>query len=329
MIEEIAPDFFRLEIPLPDLMLKNVNSYVIRGPGRNLIIDPGMFHDECLFAMQAALKELDVNIRETDFFITHFHVDHVGLALRLANEDSFIYINEEESQSVCEVGNGNALLEIQDFFHLSGFPEDHPEKIVSHKTIDAYNAKKPLPFRFIDDGDTIDIGRYRFTCVKTPGHSKGHLCLYEADKKMLIAGDHLLGDITPSIQGRVNRNPLKDYLLSLDRTETLDVSAVLPGHREPFGEHRKRIMELREHHRERNREVRSILENGGKTAYQTASRMSWSVDCDSWDSFPVLQSFFATGEAFAHLTYLEGEGEIRKEMEGQEAVFSLSVGTGQ
>ena len=42
MIEEIASNFFRMEIPLPDTLLRSVNSYVIRDSKRNLIIDTGL-----------------------------------------------------------------------------------------------------------------------------------------------------------------------------------------------------------------------------------------------------------------------------------------------
>ena len=57
MIEEIASDFYRIEIPLPDTLLKSVNSYVIRDKERNLIIDTGMYEDACLNAMQCGLEE--------------------------------------------------------------------------------------------------------------------------------------------------------------------------------------------------------------------------------------------------------------------------------
>ena len=62
---------------------------------------------------------------------------------------------------------------------------------------------------------------------------------------------------------------------------------------------------------------------GARTIYEVASQMTWNVDCDSWDSFPVVQSFFATGEAFAHLRYLEEAGEIIRKMDGQTAIYML------
>ena len=51
--------------------------------------------------------------------------------------------------------------------------------------------------------------------------------------------------------------------------------------------------------------------------------MSWDIDCESWELFPVAQKWFATGEALAHLRYLEGEGRIRRN--GGQKVFTFSV----
>jgi hypothetical protein len=52
--------------------------------------------------------------------------------------------------------------------------------------------------------------------------------------------------------------------------------------------------------------------------------MSWDVIYEAWDTFPVSQKWFATGEAIAHLKYLEGRKRTRREMDGQKIVFSLN-----
>ena len=97
-------------------------------------------------------------------------------------------------------------------------------------------------FQPCKEGDTFSIGDYRFTCVETPGHSFGHMCLYDPGKKYLIAGDHILGDITPNIQCWFDDwDPLKTYFASLDKTYKLDVKLVLPGHRAIFSDCRRRI----------------------------------------------------------------------------------------
>jgi len=175
----------------------------------------------------------------------------------------------------------------------------------------------------LGDGDEVRIGDYSFVCIETPGHSPGHICLYERDKKILVSGDHILIDITPNIaQWSKEGNPLKDYLASLDKVYDLDVELVLPGHRQLFTDHRKRIQELKHHHEARANEVLSILEKGEQTAYEVASQMSWDIDYKSWKQFPASQKWFATGEAIAHLAYLEQKGMITRK--GQEKVlFSL------
>ena len=62
MIEEIRPNLFRNEIPLPKNPLKYLNSYVVRAADRNLIIDTGLNRKECLDAMEAGLRELDIDL---------------------------------------------------------------------------------------------------------------------------------------------------------------------------------------------------------------------------------------------------------------------------
>jgi hypothetical protein len=63
--------------------------------------------------------------------------------------------------------------------------------------------------------------------------------------------------------------------------------------------------------------VIDILKHASLSAYDTASMMTWDIKADSWDSFPVAQQWFATGEALAHLQYLEKKGQIgRKTVNG-------------
>ena len=150
------------------------------------------------------------------------------------------------------------------------------------------------------------------------------MCLYEPNKKILIAGDHILNDITPNISSWSDKeNPLNEYLASLDKVYKLDIELVLPGHRGIFRDCKGRIRELKYHHQMRAHEVLTILEKGGKSAFQVASQMTWDMTYDSWDLFPVSQKWFATGEAIAHLVYLEKKGVIRREMVEQKIIFSL------
>ena len=105
------------------------------------------------------------------------------------------------------------------------------------------------------------------------------------------------------------------------------MALVLPGHRSTFRDMRGRIEELIEHHERREEEVLLILEEGPKTAFEVASRMTWDIVCESFDLFPLSQKWFAAGEAIAHLTHLKGLSKVRehiKETEGRPlALWSL------
>ena len=322
MLEELLPNLYKIEIPLPKSPLKSLNSYVIRDAERHLIIDTGWNQEECLKAMQAGLRKLGVDLRKADFFITHLHADHFGLLSSLVTETSKIYFNQPD------VNRFRAGFRLDDFAHfarLNGYPESELEASLQSHPGFKFRPKESLFFHILKEGDMIAVGDYGFRCVETPGHTPGHMCLYEPRQKAFVAGDHILKDITPNIQlWSDDRNPLEEYFASLDKLNKLDIELVLPGHRSIFRNGKERIKELKQHHQERLEEIISILEKGDKHAFQVASEMSWDILCDSWDLFPVSQKWFATGEAIAHLKYLTGKGIIRSEMRKQRIVFSMN-----
>lgn len=321
MIDEVYPNIFRGEIPLPQNPLKAINSYVIKGDGRFLMIDTGMNRPECLQAMEAYIKEVGVDLKRTDFFITHLHADHLGLVSELAQSSSKIYFNYPDAEVI---NDPNHWQEMAETARLNGFPESDIQAAISRHPGKRYHARRPLDLTLLREGAKIEIGGYSFTCIETPGHTRGHLCLYEPNKKILFSGDHILESITPNISlWSEGDNPLKNYLQSLDKVSTYDVAQVLPGHRERFSHHHRRVEELKEHHEIRNDEVLSILKRGKQTAYKVASLMSWDIDCESWEEFPLPQQWFAGGEAFAHLQYLQGLGRVKRELQNGKALFSL------
>jgi len=323
MIEEILADLYKIDIPLPKNPLRALNSYVIKNTERNLIIDTGWNQEECMKAMQTGLRELGVDIRKTDFFITHLHPDHLGLVSDLATETSVIYFNQPDAD---QIKSGIHLDDFISLARLNGYPENELQAIRQSHPGFEFRAKEDLVFHILKESDTISIGDYLFKCVETPGHTRGHMCLYEPNKKILVAGDHILNDITPNILLWSDEwNPLKEYLESLDKVYELDIELVLPGHRGIFRNCKERIQELKHHHQKRFDEIISILGKGGKNAFQVGSLMNWDIIYDSWDLFPVSQKWFAIGEAISHLKYLEEKKRIKRKMENQKIVFSLSI----
>jgi glyoxylase-like metal-dependent hydrolase (beta-lactamase superfamily II) len=326
MFEQILPNIYRIEIPLPRNPLKAVNCYLIKGQDRFLLIDTGMNREECLRPMLSSLEKLGVGLKKTDFFITHLHADHRGLVGKLSTETSKIYFNQVEASLLDSGGQRpkEAFQRIFKFYRSHGFPEDELEKATQDHPGFHFSPKRPLAYFALKENDTIDIGDYSFTCIETPGHSPGHMCLYETNKKILVSGDHILSDITPNTTWWPELpNALKDYLASLEKVYALDVDLVLAGHRRTLNDHRKRITELKEHHKNRLREVVSALEEGDKTAWEVAPCITWDIDYSSWELFPPVQKWFAMGEIIAHLIYLEANGRIRMRLKDDLVLYTV------
>jgi glyoxylase-like metal-dependent hydrolase (beta-lactamase superfamily II) len=321
MIEEILGNLYKIEIPLPNNPLRALNSYVIKGSERDLIVDTGFNREECMTVMQAGLRELEVDLRKADFFITHLHADHLGLVSNLATDTSTIYFNEPDAN---RFKSGSPWQDFLKFASLNGFPENELQAVLESHPGLKYRLKGDLVFHILREGDAITIGDKILKCVETPGHTRGHMCLYEPSKKIFFAGDHILNDITPTIQLWSDEwDPLKEYLESLDKVDGLDIELVLPGHRSIFRNYKERIQALKQHHQDRLDEIISILQTGRKNAFQVASQMSWDILYDSWDLFPASQKWFATGEAIAHLKYLEENGLVQRDVQYEKIYFRL------
>ncbi|MGD2064847.1 MAG: MBL fold metallo-hydrolase [Dehalococcoidia bacterium] len=324
-MEEILPNLYRIEVPLPGSPLKATNSYVVKGTERSLIIDTGWNREDCMAALVSGLKECGVALGKSDLFITHMHADHSGLVSAIAVQGTKIYFGRADAE-IIRYTKPEHWDRMIDFASICGFPREELKRAIGNHPGRRYSPGSSLNLSILKDGDTVSIGDYLFECIETPGHTPGHICLYEHDKKVLICGDHILFDITPNITlSTEERNPLKEYLMSLDKVYDLDVRLALPGHRSTFSNQKERIQELKRHHQARLEEVSSILAQGKQNAFQIASQMIWDIGYKSWDLFPPAQKLFAFGEALAHLKYLEEEGAVDRAIEGNGILFLTRV----
>ncbi len=328
MHEEVLPGLYRIEVPLPRNPLRYLNSYLIKDRERSLLVDTGMNRDECLSALSASLESLDVDLNRTDLFITHLHADHLGLAAALAAETTRVYFNRVDAAVITEESVGGELYweRYYQIYCANGFPPDEARRALDEHPGRRYGLLGRQPeFCLVEEGDSIRAGDYRFRCVATPGHTPGHMCLYDEEKKLFLSGDHVLGDITPNITSWPEvADSLGNYLSSLEKVYALDIALVLPGHRSLLRDCRKRIRELKQHHQARADEVLSALSGGARTAFEVARYITWNIACDSWEQFPPPQKWFAVGETMAHLHYLEQAGRLRAETRGSKILFSLA-----
>ncbi len=310
MVEECIKGIVRIPVPLPGSPLKYTNSYLIRGE-RNLLIDTGFCRSECKAALLSALDAMEVSLEQTDFFITHHHSDHVGLAPDLVRPTGKIYIGEVELQWLRSY-QVDGWEQFDCRFAKEGFPlvelkqlwQQNPARIYAPPISDQYVPVK--------DGQVLVYGGYTLICRSMPGHTPGHMCLHLPEHHLMFLGDHVLFDITPNIIAWPGvKNALGDYRNSLHALQMYDVSIPLPGHREVSMGLSTRIQALLLHHDIRLQEAKDILEkNPGLTAYELAGRMTWNIRSKSWETFPLAQKWFAVGETMAHIDELLARGKL-------------------
>ncbi len=298
--------------------LRYVNAYLLSD--METLVDPGGDGKEAQTALERQLSRLGVEASSIKrLVITHLHRDHIGLVgfFRSAS-GAEVYAHEEALRGSTPHHRGERRGIVADplgggiLFGVLGILEGGIKGLRPMIQID----------RMLRDGDLIILKGSTLRVLWTPGHSREHMCLLEAERKALISGDHILPHITPHIGLRtLEGNPLGDYLASLRRLRELDVRLVLPGHGEAFTDLKGRIDEIVEHHERRLREVERALAGGEKTALGVAEKLTWkSVP---WSTMPPWVKLMAAEEALAHLVYLKSLGVVDYRPRGGVPYFKM------
>lgn len=314
MVEEVAQNLFRIGVPLPNNPLKELNSYLIRGNDRELLIDTGFRSEVCHQALTAGLEELRSDPSRRDVLITHLHSDHSGMADLFVGPGRQIYMSEVEITYKDLTLNGEYLKTQNERLVSEGFPRElqqHASGSDPGRTM-AMPAKKD-PFCGLKDGAVIEAGAYRLQMISVPGHTPGNSMFWMERQGIMFSGDHILFDITPNITSWAGvEDSLGHYLDSLKKVRRYPVRQTLPGHRKT-GDYHARIDALLRHHDARLSETLKIVtETPGLSAYDIAGRMTWQIRARSWAEFPPVQKLFAVRECLSHLDYLRVRGKIRR-----------------
>jgi len=321
MAELIAKDLWRLNIPLRGNPLKNLNSYLIVGE-RSLLIDTGFNWDSCLKAMERELAETGVDRGRMDIFVTHLHSDHSGLVAKLIRPGCKAYISSIDGGGIIVRGDP-AWHHWYEKYICEGFSQAEIDEVKGLAPSQSGSPSKLVSMDYVEDGDVLRYGTHELRCLLTPGHTPGHMCLYDAENKWLFSGDHILFSITPNIcRWKIRKDSLGDYMDSLRKVRDLPVELLLPGHREQTGVLSQRVDELLMHHKVRLANTIEVLDAmPGANACQIAGEMKWKISARNWSEFPLTQKLFAVGETDAHLDYLLVRGKARTEQKDGVNVF--------
>ncbi len=285
-----------------------------------MLVDCGWDTADTLEALEGHTRALDIQLGDIrHLVITHIHPDHYGLAgrLREMSKAELSFHRLERLYIESRYANADGLLgEMHEWLRLNGTPADELDKLNFGSMGILNRVRIAFPDRTLDGGEEIPCGRFAFRVIWTPGHSAGHVCLYDERHKILLSGDHVLPHITPSVGLHVRSpsNPLADYMDSLVLIGRLEAELVMPGHGEPFQGLPERTDALLAHHERRLVEIVELL--GARpglsmTGYEIASRMNWSSR-RTWDDLSGFERRLAVTEALAHIELLHDRGQVRK-----------------
>ncbi len=317
---EVIPGIYQLPVPIPDNPLGYTNTYLVRGDNECLLVDTGWNTPEAFDSLKQQLAEIGVNIEDiSQIVITHIHPDHYGLAGRLKQlsraKIALHHLDKDFIESRY-INMDNLLHQIAQWLHINGVPADELSQLRAASMGMMKFVTPTSPDVTLRGEETITVGSFSFQVLWTPGHSPGHISLYEPQRKVLISGDHILPNITPNIglHPQSSPNPLNDYLNSLNTMKQLEVSLILPGHENPFTGLQQRIEQLIQHHEERNSEIVTTLNATPKTAYQIATGITWMRDVNGvgWDKLGPWDKRMAVLETLSHLEAMRANQRLDK-----------------
>lgn len=317
MAIKIIEGIYELLVPIPNNPLGNTNVYLVKGIRGHLLVDTGWANEEALKTLTKELGEVGVTFKDlSHILVTHAHIDHYGLVNRirqLSDAKVLMHHRDEELFHTRYAPTDEFMRQSNEWFRANGVPM-HESAIrlpFGFKT-----AAKPLePDTKLNGGEIIDTGLFQLQIIWTPGHSPGHICLYEAKDQIFFAGDHILPVITPNIglPPHSKNNPLGDFIKSLVELKKLAVKIVLPAHEQVFYDLPKRIDSIIHHHEVRKGEIMRALDSIPLTAYQISSAITWMPDMGGvkFENLWAGDKRAAVSETLAHLRAMEEDKQVK------------------
>jgi len=315
-----AQGIFRLAVPTP-FAVGRVNCYLVEDDPLTLV-DTGPNSGKALDELERQLSERGRRIEDLELVVlTHQHIDHLGLVEIVAGRSGADVAALDVA--VERLRNFSEDAERDDEFAGAlmlrhGISDDVVTALRSvSRSFRAWGAHADVT-RPLRDGEALELRDRSLEVQHRPGHSPSDTVFWDADRRILIAADHLIAHISSNpllsrpLDGSERRpRALVDYIASLRRTRELPAELVLTGHGEPITDHRALIDERLAMHRRRARRLCGLISERPRTAYELAQEM--------WGNVAVTQAFLTLSEVIGHVDLLI-ESALVREDEGDDGV---------
>ncbi len=319
------PGIHCLAIPTP-FAVGRVNCWLIDDDPLTLV-DCGPNSGKALDELEQLLAAHGRRIEDLErIVITHQHIDHLGLIGILAR------------RSGAEVCALRALAPLIEHFGERAEADDElaealmvrhgvpPDVATALRAVSrafrGWGGSAPVD-TLLDDGATLGFAERRLEIQHRPGHSPSDTVFWDAERAVLIGGDHLIAHISSNPLLSRPLDPEADderpkalltYMASLRKTRELPAAVVLAGHGEPVRDHAKLIGERFAMHERRARKIARLLAERPRTAHEIAQAL--------WGTVALTQAYLTLSEVLGHVDLLLERGEAVETREGEVIRFA-------
>ena len=319
---QVAPGIHWLSMPLP-FQLDHINLWLMEDEGGWTVVDTGIGNEATRGLWEKVLEGKTV----TRVIVTHYHPDHAGNAAWLCRRfGAELWMTQGEYLTAHAVRTGTAgytAEAVLAVFRRNGLDEKRAAAMAGGRNrYAALVPEFPFSYRRIIEGDEIRVGKHSWRAMIGHGHAPEHLSLYSPQANVLVAGDMLLSTISTNVSVwsiDPEGDPLRLFLDSVARYRELPGDVlVLPSHGKPFRGAHARVHALEKHHEDRLGELTEALKHEPKSACDLLGVL-FRRPLDAH------QTFFAMGEAIAHLHYLYYAGRAKRRA-GADGIMRYATG---
>jgi len=308
--DRIRPGIWRLRLPLPWPGVPHCNAWAVAAGDGIVLFDTGMHEPGSLAHLERAMDQVNLRLEHVRLIVcTHAHSDHYGQAAPIREAAGCeLWLHPNHEHMTLAARDPDAALERRLEVGLqSGVPQAALDRYREQRKGQGFGISELVtPDRDLVPGVTIDTDLGEWSVHETPGHAPSHVCLFQAERRLLISGDHLLGRISLYYDYGYTPDPAGEFLHSLDVVDALDARLCLPGHGRPFTDVHGHVDANRALVHERLDSALGALAGGEP---RTALEVQPAVH---GEPLTALTGGWWLPETLCYLTHLERLGKVRR-----------------
>ncbi|WP_240511833.1 MBL fold metallo-hydrolase [Paludifilum halophilum] len=306
----------KLTIPTP-FPVGPVNVYIVAEDDSVTLFDAGPKTEDAWDAFTQQLNRAGFSIHDIDqVILTHHHPDHCGLLDWLLEKKNLPVLAHPSAEPWVTQDADFFAWYHQYFariFRTAGVDEESAKR-----AFEVFEVLRHLSCRIslnqkLREGTPIP-GMQDWQVVETPGHAQSHLVFYREKDGVLLAGDHLIKEVSPNPvmeppirSGEERPKALIRYRESLIKCKQLKVNTAFSGHGEEITDVQALIRRRLSEQEERRQKIKTLMRDQPLTPFEISQLL-----------FPYAQKMeisLTLSEIIGFLDWMEACGEITGERE--------------